>query len=107
MIRFVAAFLSLLLAAACGQQAADRDVPATMERVEITADVPEGAGTVYLTGSIDSLGPWKADALAMDGSGTERHASVLRPKGEPLEYKFTLGSWEHEGLGPSGTVMAN
>ena len=107
MIRFVAAFLSLLLAAACGQQAADRDVPATMERVEITADVPEGAGTVYLTGSIDSLGPWKADALAMDGSGTERHASVMRPKGEPLEYKFTLGSWEHEGLGPSGTVMAN
>jgi enterochelin esterase-like enzyme len=29
------------------------------------------------------------------------------PKGVELEYKFTLGSWDREALGPSGTVMPN
>jgi enterochelin esterase-like enzyme len=33
---------------------------------------------------------------------------VLRlPPGTELEFKFTLGSWDREGLGPSGTVMPN
>ncbi|MEZ5998052.1 MAG: alpha/beta hydrolase-fold protein [Hyphomonas sp.] len=110
MIRRIATFLFVLLVAACSPKTAD-EAPAVladgMERIEIIADVPEGAGTVYITGNLDSLGPWKPDALAMQGTGTERHISLTRPKGKEFEYKFTLGSWQREGLGPSGTVMAN
>ncbi|MEZ5955232.1 MAG: alpha/beta hydrolase-fold protein [Hyphomonas sp.] len=107
MNRAFAAFLALVFASVCGSPAADAPVPDGMERVQIAAEVPATAGKVYLTGSLDSLGPWKADALLMEGEGAERHVSLLRPAGHDFEYKFTLGSWEHEGLGPSGTVMGN
>lgn len=70
----------------------------------IRARVPEGTGTVYLAGNIPELGPWKADGLAMDGKGTERVAKLRVPMGTELEYKFTLGSWDREALGPSGMV---
>lgn len=105
MIRLLIAWLGLALAACTAAPA--NGIPVGMERIEITVEVPEGTGPVYLSGSLDSLGPWKADAMLMDGAGTERRASLLRKSGEVLEYKFTLGSWEREGLGPSGTVMAN
>ncbi len=100
----VAFFLAALTACAPRPEFA---VPEGMEKVEITATVPANTGEVYVSGSVDALGPWKADALLMQGSGTERRAEFLRPEGVPVEYKFTLGAWEREGLGPSGTVMAN
>jgi enterochelin esterase-like enzyme len=73
----------------------------------IRARVPDGSGTVYLAGSLPELGPWKPDALAMDGVGRERVARVTAPEGTAFEYKFTLGSWDREALGPSGTVPPN
>lgn len=73
----------------------------------ITAIVPDGTSSVYITGNIDSLGPWKADAMLMEGEGRERMAKVRAPKDTEFEYKFTLGTWEREALGPSGMVMAN
>lgn len=75
--------------------------------VVIRATVPPSAPTVYLTGNLKALGPWKADALAMTGAGSERVARLKILQGTSFEYKFTLGSWEREGLGPSGTVMPN
>lgn len=100
----LAAFLFLLLAA-CAPKA---DAPAsTCCTATITAIVPDGAPAVYLTGDLPQLGPWKPDALLMEGEGRERVARVTAPKGAVLEYKFTLGTWEREALGPSGMVMAN
>mgnify|MGYP001816204997 CR=1 FL=1 len=75
--------------------------------VEVRITVPEQTGTVYLTGNLDELGPWVPDKLAMQGSAGERSATVTVPPGLEFEYKFTLGSWEREALGPSGTVMPN
>lgn len=43
----------------------------------------------------------------MSGEGRGRTASLRLPIGTQLEYKFTLGSWEREGLGPSGTILPN
>jgi predicted alpha/beta superfamily hydrolase len=85
-----------------GQEAAAECCTAT-----IRALVPEGTGTVYLAGSLPALGPWKPDGLAMTGEGRERIARLKAPKGTTFEYKFTLGSWDREALGPSGTVMPN
>jgi enterochelin esterase-like enzyme len=62
---------------------------------------------VYLAGNLDELGPWRADGLLMNGQGGERVAHLRLPEGTLLEYKFTLGEWAREGLGPSGTVMPN
>ncbi|OGT93588.1 MAG: hypothetical protein A2083_09470 [Gemmatimonadetes bacterium GWC2_71_9] len=69
--------------------------------------VPEGTGTVYLAGSLPELGPWRPNGLAMAGEGRERTARVTAPPGTTFEYKFTLGSWDREALGPGGTVPPN
>lgn len=78
-----------------------------LRSVSIHAQVPADAGTVYLTGNRPELGNWNPRGFAMTGSGRERTATLRLPPGTRLEYKFTLGSWEREGLGPSGTVMPN
>ncbi len=75
--------------------------------VTISATVPENTGTLYLTGDLAELGPWQANALAMDGAGRKRTAQLVVPPGTELEYKFTLGSWDREAMGPSGMVMPN
>ena len=73
----------------------------------IRVTVPEGTGTVYLAGSLPDLGPWRPDGRAMTGAGRERIARVTAPRGTTLEYKFTLGVWEREALGPAGGVPPN
>ncbi len=75
--------------------------------VTIRARVPEGTGTVYLTGNRPELGNWNPRGFAMTGTGRQRTAVLRLPRGTQLEYKFTLGSWDREGLGPSGTVLPN
>ncbi len=69
--------------------------------------MPAGTGAVYLAGSLPRLGPWRADGIAMTGTGRERVASVTAPPGTTLEYKFTLGTWEREALSATGTVPPN
>ncbi|MEL7448515.1 MAG: alpha/beta hydrolase-fold protein [Pseudomonadota bacterium] len=90
-----------------GQQAAAE--PSTEEQamhtVTIVAEVPEDAPTTYVAGNLPALGPWHPAALEMKGTGARRTATVSVPHGYRLEYKITAGSWEREGLGPSGTVM--
>jgi hypothetical protein len=73
----------------------------------IRATVPAGTGKVYLSGSLDELGPWRADARLMSGSGRDRSVRVTVPPGTTLEYKFTLGSWDREALTASGKLPPN
>ncbi len=73
----------------------------------IRVRVPQGTGPVYLSGSLPQLGPWRADALAMTGTGRRRSVRVTAPRGTTLEYKFTLGSWEREALTATGAVPEN
>jgi len=75
--------------------------------VTIRAQVPEGTGTVYVTGNLPELGPWEPDGLAMTGEGHERYAQMHAPQGASVEYKFTLGSWANEALGEDGLVPGN
>jgi len=73
----------------------------------IRVRVPEGTGTVYLAGSLPELGPWRPDGRALEGQGRERVVRVTAPPGTIFEYKFTLGAWDREALGPTGAVPAN
>lgn len=99
MPRAVGLALAASLAAACGDGGE--------ARVTVEVEVPEDAPTVYLAGSLQALGPWDAAGLALDGDGALRRGVLTVPRGATFEYKFTLGSWDREGLGPSGTVMGN
>ncbi len=102
-MRLALALGALLAAASCAKQ----EPAAQCCTATIRALVPEGTGTVYLTGDLPELGPWQPNGLAMTGAGRERVAQVRAPQGTEFEYKFTLGSWEREALGPSGTVPPN
>lgn len=75
--------------------------------VVIRAQVPTNVGTVYVTGNRPELGNWQPRIVAMTGTNQERTASLRLPAGTKLEYKFTLGSWDREELGPSGTILPN
>jgi len=101
--------LATLLASAFAASAAPRlhAQAAQCCTATVRARVPDGTGTVFLTGSLPGLGPWRPSALAMTGDGRERVARVTAPPGTMFEYKFTLGSWDREALGPSGTVPPN
>ncbi len=76
-------------------------------QVQISVQVPPNTPTLYLAGNLESLGPWKADGMALQGTGTTRTVTLAVPQGHTLEYKFTLGAWDREALGPSGMVMPN
>lgn len=86
---------------------AQQNAPAVCCAVTIRVTVPEGTGTVYLTGNLPELGPWRPDSRAMAGMGRERTTQVTAPSGSTFEYKFTLGSWDREALGAPGSVPAN
>ncbi len=110
MQRFPLALLAVaLLHSGCGPapEAPPAATAGADRQISITVLVPADAPAVYLTGNLPALGPWAADALQMHGSGPERTVTIGVPEGHAFEYKFTLGSWDREGLGPSGTVMPN
>lgn len=73
----------------------------------IRVTVPEGTGTVYLTGSLPELGPWRPDARAMAGAGRERSVRVTVARGTVVEYKLTLGSWDREAVDSAGKAPSN
>lgn len=76
-------------------------------RVTLVADLPAGTPEVYLASNLPEFGPWAPDGIVMEGDDTRRSVEVIVPRGTRVEYKFTLGSWDREALGPSGTVMPN
>lgn len=106
-MRPLLALSALAALAACGGGEPRPETTSDCCTVTIHARVPPGSGTVYLAGNLPALGPWKADGLAMEGTGAERVATLRVPRGAELEYKFTLGSWDREALGPSGMVPPN
>ncbi|MCL7971015.1 MAG: CBM20 domain-containing protein, partial [marine benthic group bacterium] len=67
--------LLLTLTACAGNDSSDVDLPRDCCEVTLSATVPEGTGTLYLSGNIPELGPWDPAGLAMEGDGTLRIVS--------------------------------
>jgi predicted alpha/beta superfamily hydrolase len=64
--------------------------------------------SVYITGSIDELGNWSPDKVKMEYAGDNKWMKVITiTVPNPLEYKFTLGSWDKEGADSSGFPLHN
>ncbi|MCU7496169.1 MAG: histidine kinase [Ignavibacteria bacterium] len=99
---YFAAFISLLLF---------NSIMAQNEKV-ITINVKAGnlpeASKVYIVGSHALLGEWNPGRVPLeknrDGIWTKR---LSFKKGETLEFKFTLGSWDNEALNEDGSVPGN
>jgi len=106
-MRRTALLFAGLVLASCSPSSPDTEESseATTHTVRITVTVPEDAPTVYLSGNLPELGPWHPAGLQLSGSSTERTATLYVPHGFMLNYKVTAGSWEREGLGPSGTLL--
>ncbi len=69
--------------------------------------VPEQS-TIYMTGNHPLIGNWdpgKVSLTKKESNIWEREFSL--PKGFHLEYKLTLGSWDHEALNKEGLLPTN
>lgn len=106
-MRLRLALATLLAVATCAGKTPPRREPAECCTVTIRVHVPDGTGTVYLAGSLPELGPWRPDGRAMAGTGRERSVRITAAAGTTIEYRFTLGSWDREALGPGGTTPPN
>ena len=83
------------------------NVPSKTHKVTVVVNLPEDSPQVFLAGNLPVLGPWHPAALAVLGEGSQRTVDFEVPHGHSLQYKVTAGSWEQEGLGPSGTLLPN
>ena len=101
------ALLMTVALAACTGRPAGETADADCCSVTVSITVPGDVGDVYLTGNQETLGPWRPDSFLMTGDGLERSAQIEVPVGTEFEYKFTLGSWNRQALGPSGNVLPN
>lgn len=73
----------------------------------IVVTVPEGTPDVYITGNIKHFGPWWAEKEIMAKKGNQRIYRMEVPKYFKMEYKFTLGNWEHEAIKKNGRKYKN
>lgn len=80
--------------------------PETAVRFEVSA--PAGVESpIYLSGSLETLGPWAADAARTEPTGDGRaHVVIAAPPGR-LEYKYTLGTWETVERNAAGADTPN
>ena len=102
--RLLILFAGLALAG-CSDSGDPGESDPVSHAVEITVTVPADAPTIYIAGNLPELGPWHPAAVEVPGSGTSRSVAISVPHGHMLRYKITAGSWEQEGLGPSGTLL--
>lgn len=63
---------------------------------------------VYITGDIDAFGRWQPDKTIMKNKGHHLWQIAFTPKpNASVEYKFTLGSWQKEGLNKGNNPLPN
>ena len=53
---------------------------------------------IYLTGDVEPLGRWQADALRLDWQDGSFRTHVELPASRPVKYLFTRGSWRNAEL---------
>jgi len=81
-----------------------------MNNVQINLLAPNLSDTtkVYITGDINQFGSWQPNKTQMKNSGNHLWQITFTPKpNASIEYKFTLGSWQKEGLTKNNKPLPN
>ncbi len=93
----------LVPAAVCPVFAEEIVVTFRLNAPELAEDTP-----VFITGSVPGLGNWNPDRVPMKPTGKQSwtHALTITEK-QPIEYKYTLGSWQREGADANGQPLEN
>ncbi len=96
-------FIFLFMAAAKAQK--KQDMRITFQLISLV--LPEDS-TVFITGSIEQLGDWNPGKIKMKYKGNHTwNAQFTLPAPQSVEYKYTLGNWEHEAAREDGTPLSN
>ena len=75
--------------------------------VHVPMDTPADA-TVFLAGSLPSVGSWKADGVQMARAADGTYSgSLTLEAGQTLDYKLTRGSWDAVEKAADGSDRAN
>ena len=92
----------------CAPSASARAETVAIEfRVTVPHNMPADA-IVYIAGNQPAAGRWSPGAVPLQKRDDGRWGTKLAmPKGETLEYKFTLGSWARVEKGENGAEIAN
>jgi len=97
MLRTCSLFLMLAPAAAAQQ---------TTFRVTVPASTP-AADTIYIAGSFQGWAPGSASHALSELPDGRWILALDLPVGQPIEFKFTRGSWATVEKGPNGEELAN
>lgn len=74
----------------------------------LTSPVLPEDSSVYITGGIESLGNWDPGKIKMTYKGGHQWSYAFTLASPiSVEYKYTLGTWQHEGASPDGTPLSN
>ncbi len=89
-------------------QAQAQKVRSVQVTFELTSAVLPENDSVFITGGIEPLGNWDPGRIKMKYNGNHVWSiSFTLDKPVSVEYKYTLGTWEHQAASPNGTPLAN
>ncbi len=81
-----------------------------MVNVQIRAQVPDHVGQfdIYLSGNHPNLGSWKPNAIRLAKASKKVWQTNIRlPKAKLIDFKFTLGDWDHVEVTNSNQNRSN
>jgi len=107
--RIIPAFLStlFLVTALCLNLQAQNEPVIRLTFILTSPDLPSDT-SVYITGNLEELGSWNPGKVKMQPKGDHtwtKEITITRP--QSIEYKYTLGTWEHEGADANGVHLSN
>jgi enterochelin esterase-like enzyme len=64
--------------------------------------------SVFICGNLPQLANWNPSAIKMKNTGNHTWSLTIKTDASyPIEYKYTLGSWQREGAKANGTPLPN
>ncbi len=101
------AILFLFISFFMMQTKAQKTQPVSVTFLLTSAALPEDS-SVFITGSIEPLGNWNPGKVKMKYNGNHTWSlRITTDKPVSVEYKYTLGNWDHEAASASGTPLNN
>lgn len=102
-------FIPILPILVCLQIAAQQQIIKTNEIVfQLTSPSLSNDSSVYVCGNLPQLANWNPSSLKMKNNGNHTWSFTVKTEvSYPIEYKYTLGSWQREGAEANGRPLTN